>query len=466
MLFRLGDKILFRQYGAYGYLTDNSKFGYHFLNDIHSPLSAKIVSQSGSVMLGMLSRTYQEFDDIVRKLSDIFIGVDYDVLRQDTFDFFGQLTLDGYLDCSETLEESEVSPEKDSSSGFGQEQKEFQDNLLLSLHIEIASTCNERCVHCFIPHNDKTRIMTPELFRKILDEGRAMNIIHVTLTGGEPLMHPNILDFLRKCRELDLSVNVLTNLTLLTDEIISEMKKNAMLSVQTSLYSMRPSVHDAITNLPGSFEKTKSGIMRLIQAGIPVQVSCQVMKQNKDTFGEVMKWAEANNLPATFNCIIFGEYDRSNQNLRNRLTVQELGEAYSTQVSDEDIRALRKSAEIKASQGGEAPICSVCRYYFGITAEGDVFPCAGWQSKKLGNLAETSIREIWETSPEVNFLRSVRRKDFPKCVTCRDRGYCTVCMMTNSNENPDGDMFRVSCFQCEAAAMLHSISESAMKESN
>ena len=73
-----------------------------------------------------------------------------------------------------------------------------------------------------------------------------MNIIHVTLSGGEPLLHKDFLSFLVRCRELDLSVNVLSNLTLLTDEIVLEMKKNPLLSVQTSLYSMNPSQSSAV----------------------------------------------------------------------------------------------------------------------------------------------------------------------------------------------------------------------------
>ena len=106
-----------------------------------------------------------------------------------------------------------------------------------------------------------------------------MNIINVTLSGGEPLIHKDFLQFLAKCREFDLSVNVLTNLTLLTDEIVSEMKKNPLLSVQTSLYSMDPSVHDSITKVKGSFDKTKNGVLKLLSAGIPLQISCPIMKQ-------------------------------------------------------------------------------------------------------------------------------------------------------------------------------------------
>ena len=74
-----------------------------------------------------------------------------------------------------------------------------------------------------------------------------------------------------------MSVNVLSNLTLLTDDILSEMKKNPLLSVQVSLYSMDATVHDSITKLSGSFEKTKAGILRLCDENIPVQISCPII---------------------------------------------------------------------------------------------------------------------------------------------------------------------------------------------
>ena len=277
------------------------------------------------------------------------------------------------------------------------------------------------------------------------------------------MLHPDFINFLRRCRELDLSVNVLSNLTLINDEIISEMKRNALLSVQTSLYSMLPSVHDSITRLSGSFEKTKAGILKLIEAGIPVQISCQVMKQNKDSFHEVIEWGHVNNIPAAFNYMIFGEYDHSSENLQNRLSLNEVEEVFDRLNSGSYSEALMKEARKKISVNEEAHVCSVCRYYFGVTAEGDAFPCAGWQAKKLGNLREHSISEIWNDSSEVQYLRQIRLRDFPKCRICKDRGYCTICMMSNANENPDGNMFRVSDFQCEVASMIHSKVEEYLK---
>ena len=121
-----------------------------------------------------------------------------------------------------------------------------------------------------------------------------MNIINVTLSGGEPLLHKDFVRFLSRCRELDLSVNVLTNLTLLTDEILEEMKKNPLLSVQTSIYSMNSEVHDTITKVKGSFEKTKNNLLRLKECGIPLQISCPIMKENQDSFINVVEWAKEN----------------------------------------------------------------------------------------------------------------------------------------------------------------------------
>ena len=66
-----------------------------------------------------------------------------------------------------------------------------------------------------------------------------------------------------------------------------------------------------------------------------------------------------------------------------------------------------------------------------------------------------SIREVWEDNEEIKRLRDIKWSDFTKCLECNDRGYCTVCMMSNSNENADGDPFRINDYHCKVAAMIH-----------
>ena len=300
MYYKIRNDVLFRKYQGHGYITDNSEYGYRMLNDARIYPGEKYVSASGAVMLSMLSKSPRAIDDIVGDLSQIFTGVEYETLKQDTIEFFDWFVDEGFLSCGKTvdtctdrfvadiLRPDNRNPAQDGMARSDCTGGEISPNdFLRSIHIEIADACNERCVHCYIPNERKNNAIDPALFYRLIEEGRKMNIIHVTLSGGEPLLHKDILGFLKRCRELDLSVNVLSNLTLLTDDILSEMKKNPLLSVQVSLYSMDATVHDSITKLSGSFEKTKAGILRLCDENIPVQISCPIIKQNKDTYVDV-----------------------------------------------------------------------------------------------------------------------------------------------------------------------------------
>lgn len=479
MYYKIRNDVLFRKYQGHGYIADNSEYGYRMLNDNRRHLGEKYVSASGAVMLSMLSKSPRSIDDVVGELSRIFTGVEYEVLKQDTMEFFDLFVDEGFLSRGETIDTCTDQFVENTSRSSGADQirddivrndctgGEINPNeFLRSIHIEIADACNERCIHCYIPNERKNNMIDSALFYRIIEEGRKMNIIHVTLSGGEPLLHKDILGFLKRCRELELSVNVLSNLTLLTDDIISEMKKNSLLSVQVSLYSMDAAVHDSITKLNGSFEKTKTGILRLCDEGIPVQISCPIIKQNKDSYVDVLHWGWAHNIAVATEPMIFAAYDHSGCNLKNRLSIEEVDDVLKIQMQEGYAESIRKTAKDKEKLTGNDPICSVCRYSFCVMASGKVFPCAGWQNNVIGDLNHQTVQEIWETSEKIKELRQIKRSRFLQCVDCKDRGYCTVCMMWNSNENSDGDPFRINEYRCNVAAITHSKVDRILQETD
>lgn len=467
MFYKIRNDILFRQYEGHGYITDNTEFGYRLLNDNHRYLGENYVSESGAAMLSALRKIPRNIDDIVQELMQVFEDVEFDVLKEDTIEFFQWFVNLGYLSFGETYETCQdqvlIDVFDDISEGNGTAvttdncDKSWvgENDFLRSIHFDITSICNERCVHCYIPHECKTKAIDSELFYRVLEEGRKMNIIHVTLSGGEPLLHKDILGFLEKCRKLDLSVNVLSNLIVLNDNIISEMKRNPLLSVQTSLYSMDPLIHDSITKLTGSFEKTKNGILKLLTAGIPVQISCPVMKLNKDSFRDVIALGKEFNIAVAIEPVIFASYDHSGSNLLNRVSLNELEAVLEQEFSEGYAEVLYSAAKEKEAFTEDDPICSVCRYSFCVSVEGNVFPCAGWQTNVIGNLNRQTVEEIWVNSEKIKNLRKIKRKAFPKCVSCEDRGYCTVCMMSNANENTEGNIFSINDFHCKAASIVH-----------
>lgn len=477
MYYKIRNDVLFRKYQGHGYIADNSEYGYRMLNDNRQYLGEKYVSASGAIMLSMLSKSPRSIDDVVEELSQIFTGVKYEMLKQDTAEFFDLFVDEGFLSRGEAIDTctDQFIENIPKLSGCDQIQDGIVKNdctggdispneFLRSIHIEIADACNERCIHCYIPNERKNNVIDSALFYRIIEEGRKMNIIHVTLSGGEPLLHKDILGFLKRCRKLELSVNILSNLTLLTDDIISEMKKNSLLSVQVSLYSMDAVVHDSITKLNGSFEKTKNGILRLCDEGIPVQISCPIIKQNKDSYIDVLHWGWAHNIAVATEPVIFAAYDHSGCNLENRLSIEEVDDVLTVQMQEGYAESIRKTAKDKEKLTENDPICSVCRYSFCVMASGKVFPCAGWQNNVIGDLNHQTVQEVWETSDKIKELRQIKWSRFSQCVDCKDRGYCTVCMMWNSNENSDGDPFRINEHRCNVAAITHRKVDSVLQE--
>ena len=124
---------------------------------------------------------------------------------------------------------------------------------MTQFQIELTSRCNERCVHCYIPHDLKLFDITDEMYYSTLEQLSKMGVLSVTLSGGEPMCHPHFKEFLRAAKKYDFYVNILSNLTLLDDETIQIIKEGNVSSVQVSLYSMIPEHHDAIATVKGSF---------------------------------------------------------------------------------------------------------------------------------------------------------------------------------------------------------------------
>ena len=113
----------------------------------------------------------------------------------------------------------------------------------------------------------------------------------------------------------------------------------------------------------------------------------------------------------------------------------------------------RKKLKGKKNVTANDVVCSVCYSSICIADNGNVYPCAGWQGYTVGNVKETSLKEIWDNSEKVQYLRGLQKKDFPKCILCSDRDFCTMCMVRNANENLNGDPLAVNEYFCNIAKL-------------
>ena len=448
--------IIFRDYPDFGYLTDNRNYGYDTAAKSSLKVGDRILDKVGSIIYSVLSDKPKPLEEIVASVSEQFNDVPYEVILRDIELFLRELYSECFVEVSDDLDNhsnlNHFSYDNTIPNVFEEfkvtekmvkyDHDWFERYRLQRLHIGVSWACNERCVHCYFPNNRRIGIMSKSMFDTILMQAKEKNVINITLSGGEPMLNSNLLYFIQRCRENNFSINLLSNLTLLTAKILDEFKVTPLLSIQTSLYSMDEQVHDSITQQKGSFRKTKQAIESLHQHNIPLQINCPVMKQNKDSYQEVLEWAKSMNIEASADYMLFGCFDGSCQNLQYRLDLSEI-ESLVERAKTEDIQPrpiINKDN-----------VCTVCQSSLCISPVGDVYPCEGWQSFILGNINEQSLCDIWENSDSTNRLRHLSIKELPKCASCENRTFCTICLIRNANESKNLNFRDVNPFFCSVA---------------
>lgn len=436
--------------------------------------------EAGADFLSQITRQARNIEDIIDSIGKMYEETNITQIRQDFIEFIEDLVKHKFVVIGETEEELNendlefsysIDNPKTLADDFTQDTQENVDKTtqefllehdrisprLAGLQFELTSRCNERCIHCYIPNGKKNSgfDMSFEKFKHILDQYVAMGGIHVTLSGGEALMNKDILKMLCYCREKDLQISLLTNLISLKDEQIPVIKEVNVSLVQVSLYSMNANIHDTITTVNGSFEKTKTAIEKLYAADVPVQISCPVMKANKDGYDKVMQYARSLKMKSQTDYIMMAQANLDTSNLANRLDLEETEKVirdimnYDTDYKETTLEQQPKSS-IPLEVYGEMTLCGAGTNDLCVTVNGDIYPCAGWQDFVVGNVFRQSLKEIWDNSPKLAEVRKVRRKDFPKCMICEARDYCNMCLVRNYNES-GGDMFKISQHFCDVA---------------
>jgi len=262
----------------------------------------------------------------------------------------------------------------------------------LSAHLELTYRCNWRCVFCYNPRHHDIRGLSGEEWTRVLDGLRGLGTLWLTLTGGEPLAHPRFFGIARAARERHFAFSVFTNGALVDDAAADELARLGPVVVELSLHGADAATHDRATGRPGSFEAFTAGLDRLRERSVPVLLKSPLTRLNEHAIEKLIAFAERRGAPLRIDPTITPRDDGD---------AGPLDFAPSPAAVSRLYRLLSAAGQLPSSHrepGGSN--CGLGRLTLAVDPEGDVYPCAQWRRRPLGNVREASIDEIWRGSEE------------------------------------------------------------------
>ena len=311
----------------------------------------------------------------------------------------------------------------------------------LSVHFDLTYRCNERCVHCYLDHDDHGELTTAECLKVLHDLARS-GALFLTFSGGEIFLRPDLYEILAAARGLHFDISLKTNALLVTPERAARLREFDVRRVQISVYSDIPAVHDAITKVPGSLLRTLAAIPILLEHGLQVKLACPLMQENLMAYRGVMALAEKLGIPYILDLTITPMMNGSGGPLAHRASVSSLlpvlqdplmhackprpgAQAASAVNASPPPFGSAVSSGIESLAYEDLP-CSAGHNSCYISPYGDVFPCVQLP-QAAGNLRREKFDEIWYHAPQLERLRAIRESQLPICSRCEIRNYCERC---------------------------------------
>jgi AdoMet-dependent heme synthase len=298
-------------------------------------------------------------------------------------------------------------------------------NIPLSVQLDLTYRCNERCVHCYLDHDDHGEMTTTEI-KHLLDEMAEAGVFILTLSGGEIFLRKDFFDLLEHARHLMFCVKLKTNAVLIREREAARIRDLGVESVQISIYSHRPEVHDAITLIPGSLKRSLDAIRFLKSQGLKVIIANVLMTQNMQDYPGVRALAAELGVECTLDPTITPMMDGNRSTLDLGVDQGALRQVFrdTSLVGDVD-----EFCAIPAPAGEdemESTPCSAGHTACYVSPYGEVFPCVQFPLP-TGNVRQQRFADIWRHSDKMNEVRSIRLKDLTTCPSCTHAGTCTRC---------------------------------------
>ena len=269
-----------------------------------------------------------------------------------------------------------------------------------------------------------------------MDNLHSQGILFLVITGGEPFLRPDILEILNHARSLNfLSLSIYTNGYLIDDSRLAQLCGMApnLRTIQMSVFSHIPEVHDSYMGLPGSLKRIMFSGRALMDSGIRVTLSLNVLEFNVDTTQESIDFFSSRGFKILVGCF----KDIPNLEVRTHLIGSiepDFFERFVTGLAPNLRRKYLRDMQNRCSDSGTG-LCEGRFTQVMIDSAGYIHPCPSFPGITMGNIISTeSLHSAILSSSEFKAARALTRDDIPACKSCDFKSFCSICIGKMHNE--------------------------------
>jgi radical SAM protein with 4Fe4S-binding SPASM domain len=321
--------------------------------------------------------------------------------------------------------------------------RQHGERVPLQVSIEVTRRCPLECLHCYnnLPMGDmeaRQREMTKEEHFCVLDELVEMGCFWILYTGGEIFARKDFLEIYTYAKKKGFLITLFTNGTIINEQIADYLAEWPPFAIEITLYGRTRETYEALTMIPGSYDRCLRGVRLLKERGLPLKLKTVATSINKHEVVAMRQFAEEElGVEFKFDAQINPRIDCSQSPLAVRLTPEEV--VALDMNAPQGVAEYSKLAEQiqKPSAWGEVDTVYYCgggHSSFAINPNGEMTICIISQQERF-EVRQSGLKLAWEHS--LREVRSRKRTRLTKCVNCRIQSFCGMCPANGEMESGD-----------------------------
>jgi len=280
-------------------------------------------------------------------------------------------------------------------------------------------SCNFKCHHCLcarIDETEKREELEPDDYERIVKDSMKLGAHTFGLEGGEPFIAKNWETVIQKLKPKYNHIVISTNGYILNESIVKRCAELGVDTINFSLDSGFPELHDVFRRKKGSFERVMKAIELCRKHRIKTIINTVVYKSNLYTDGllELLEFSEKNKILVN---ILFAKGVGAFQDKNEMLSEGDF-KAFFKIAAPYNYWHIHHMGKLKSSHGGEG--CPGLKEFVNMTPYGDVITCAN-NHVYLGNVREESFSAIWKRA-----LKETPFGRYRRCFLTMDEDFMNI----------------------------------------